>query len=170
MMTTYLFYVFSAAAIFFSLLVVTLRHPMASAFSLVVSFFFVSGLFILLSAPFLGVIQILIYAGAILVLFLYVIMLLNLKPEEEGPDLSRRRRRRIVRLLLVPALFLGLWFGADVPAFYMSEVAPQFGSIESVGEIFLGNYVFWFEALSLILLVAILGVVAISGKREDLST
>jgi len=78
-----LFYIFSAVMLVFGLLTVTLRNPVSSALSLVVSFLGLAALFVSLNAYFIGVIQILVYAGAVMVLFLFIIMLLDLKAEKK---------------------------------------------------------------------------------------
>ncbi|MEZ4704245.1 MAG: NADH-quinone oxidoreductase subunit J [Bdellovibrionota bacterium] len=164
-MTSWLFYGFSAFAVAFAYLVILLRNPIHSGLALIGSFFCVSGLFVLMHAPFLGVIQILIYTGAILVLFLYVMMLLNLK-EQQKEDRLWQTVARYVALLLIP---LGWMFSLKVLNFQrlVSRSLPEdFGSVHSVGQQLLGSYVLIFEVSSVVLLVAMIGVVVLTQKKS----
>ncbi len=160
-----LFYIFATLTVIFSLLVVLLKNPIASALSLIVSFFFVSGIFILLHAPFLSVIQILVYTGAIMVLFLYVMMLLNLEHPESPKGF--RKYARYVWILMIPVFAtLGIML-VKVPELNKYQPSEDFGSIASVGTLLLGNYVFAFEAVSFVLLAAMIGVVVLTSKKRD---
>jgi len=160
-----LFYIFATLTIIFSLLVVLLKNPIASGLSLVVSFFFVSGIFILMHASFLSMIQILVYTGAIMVLFLYVMMLLNI----ENPEAPKgfRKYSKMVWILMLPVLAtLGIML-VRIPELNKYNPSEDFGSIHSVGVLLLGNYVFAFEAVSFVLLAAMIGVVVLTSKRRD---
>ncbi len=159
-----LFYVFSAFAVIFALAVILLRNPVLSALSLVASFFGVSAIFVLLHAPFLGVMQILIYVGAILVLFLYVTMLLNLR--KSGAFTTRDRKLRVAGLVALPLLVSFLWLVVDVPGGEGAGVPETFGSLATVGVILLQPQVLVFEMISLVLLAAIIGAVVLSGGRK----
>lgn len=160
-----LFYIFATLTVIFSLLVVLLKNPIASGLSLVVSFFFVSGIFILMHASFLGMIQILVYTGAIMVLFLYVMMLLNLE-HPEAPK-GMRKYSRYVWILMLPVLaILGLQL-IRIPEITQHAHSDTFGSIASIGNLLLGNYVFAFEAVSFVLLAAMIGVVVLTAKRRN---
>ena len=133
---------------------------------LVGTFFFIAGIYILLWAHTIAVLQVLVYAGAVMVLFLFVIMLLSL--EGKGP-----RAPITVSRVLGGAAALGL--GVAI-VFVLSKVdghsaqltgeaAMRFGSIERMGELIYGTYLFPFEAVSLLLLVAILGAVVVAKPR-----
>jgi NADH-quinone oxidoreductase subunit J len=161
-----LFYVFSSIAVIFALMVILLRNPVTSALSLVASFFGVSGVFILLRAPFLGVIQILIYAGAILVLFLYVTMLLNIRGI--SADVKRPLYLRLGSISLAGLIFV-LLLGFVTPILNgRPDVANEsFGSIEAVGAVLLGPNALLFELVSLILLVGMIGTVVLSRKERE---
>lgn len=159
-----LFYIFSAVAVLFALLVVYLRNPVTSALSLVVSFFAVSGMFVLLSAPFVGVIQIMVYVGAILVLFLYVTMLLNLGTTEVT---SRREKQiRAASFLVLPVLFYLLLRFVVVTPSSPAYVTPSFGTLESVSEKLLSDQALLFEVISVLLLAGIVGAVVISTRDK----
>lgn len=164
-MTAGVFYAFAGFAVLFSLLVILLRNPITSALSLVASFFCVSGIFVLLHAPFLGVIQILIYAGAILVLFLYVLMLLNVK-REKVREYTYGRIAKFIGLIALPVVLLISYTGFDLPEFGNGAVDSNFGSVSSVGLQLLGPYALLFELISLVLLAAILGVVVVTAKQR----
>lgn len=159
-----LFYIFGGVAVATALLTVTRRNPIASALWLVVCFFAFAALFILLSAHFIGAIQILLYAGAIMVLFIFVIMLLNL-----GTGELKNRMLRFPVLLggVACAYFLflfvfGLIRGAGNS---FGEVGPDFGMTAPVGHLLFTRYFVPFELTSVLLLVAIVGSV-VMGKRK----
>ncbi len=160
-----LFYVFAGLTIVLSLLVVLMKNPIASGISLVASFCCVSVIFVLMHAPFMGMIQILIYTGAIMVLFLYVMMLLNLR----HPDAPQgfRKYSKYIWILALPLL---IWAGASfiqVPVLSQHVHSDEFGSITTVGELLLGKYVFAFEAASFVLLAAMIGVVVLTAKKRS---
>lgn len=163
-MATLIFLYFAGIILVTATLVVALRNPIFSALSLLVMFFHVAGLYITLHAEFLAAIQIIVYAGAILVLYLFVVMLLNVKREE-------RLQRQ-----WVTALLLGLTLIAEVILLVagrnmapVSMAAPStgtdaVGNTESIGGLLYSTYLFPFEVASLILLVAMIGAVILSKK------
>jgi NADH-quinone oxidoreductase subunit J len=165
-MEAVLFYLFAGLTLGFTLMVVLLRDPIISAFSLIASFFSVSALFVLLHAPFLAVIQVLVYTGAILVLFLYVLMLLDLRKERTGGGMTDWLTRvaglgsaGVVLAFLVPSLELTGDAGAPV--------GDAFGSLASVGRVLLGPYALVFEAVSLVLLAGMIGVIVLAPSRRE---
>ena len=163
---TILFLVFGLLLIACSLMVILHRNPVTSALFLVLSFCSLAGLYLLLQAEFLAMVQIIVYAGAIMVLFLFVIMYLNLKRDQEDgmPHVLRRFVGwAIGGLLLVEgALYMGRrWsLGATVP-----EPAPTGGNTAAIGQILYSRYLFPFEVTSVLLIVAILGAVLIGRGR-----
>ncbi|HLG19226.1 MAG TPA: NADH-quinone oxidoreductase subunit J [Bdellovibrionota bacterium] len=164
-MTAGLFYLFGGAAVLFSLLVILLRNPVTSALSLVASFFAVSAIFVLLGAPFLGVIQVLVYAGAVLVLFLYVVMLLNVRIERR--QVAKQRLISLGSLLLLALILAALFKVVSFPSIAPVAVKESFGSMASVGELLLGPYALVFELVSLVLLAAMIGAVILSTMRKE---
>ncbi len=164
-MEAIIFYIFSGFAVLFSLMVILLKNPVTSALSLVASFFCVSGIFFLLHASFLGVIQILIYAGAIVVLFLYVLMLLNIKKEDLIEN-KMERRLGYGGKALVLVLVLFAFQVIDLPTSSTMQVRESFGTVASFGQELLGPFAIVFELVSLVLLAAILGVVALISRKE----
>ena len=157
-------------ALAFALLMVVQKTPVRSVLSLVVTFFGLSVLAILLAAPFIAALQIFVYAGAILVLFLFVIMLLNLK--EEAADEDDRPVQRMLGLLVALALG-GLLSGATLRAPAPPRGMPSTGAIPSpdeipaIGRLLFSDYLLAFEALSLLLLVAAVGALLLSKRKFE---
>ena len=172
-----LFYVFGFIAIITSVMVIAQSNPIYSVLLLIASFGALSGLYILLEAPFLAVIQIIVYAGAIMVLFLFVIMLLNAPHEETEADLARLRAE------VGPELNRRtgpLWFGAVLAVVLALELvwALQAGPrrqapfsarparpVASIGRTLFEDYGFAFEVTSVLILVALVGAVVLA-RRE----
>lgn len=163
-MATLVFVYFSGIILLTALLVVVLRNPIYSALSLLVMFFHVAGLYVTLHAEFLAAVQIIVYAGAILVLYLFVVMLLNVKREEQYS------RQGVVALflgvvLLTEAGLLVVSRGLTVaPPMPEGEGTKTVGNTESIGEVLYSTYLFPFEIASLILLVAMVGAVILTKK------
>ena len=158
-----LFYIFSGAMIFFSLLTITRRNPVDSAMCLILVFFFMAGLFVLLHAYFLAAVQVLVYAGAVMVLFLFVIMLLNLPAEEK-----RRLHWFGALAVLLAAPLLILEFVAVLRRSDLAQIRSPIqleGLTESVGRLLFSQYLLPFEITSILLLVAMIGVVVLSKKE-----
>ena len=160
-----LFYVFAIATLVFGALVVAnpfSRNPVTSAMFLVLTIISMAGLFVLLHAFFLAAVQVVVYAGAVMVLFLFVIMLLDLKEEE---------RRKIKKTGLVAG---AVAVGAIIAIFVRSLLATQpgkdlpaptaFGDTATLGKLLFTNYLLPFEIVSLLLLVAMVGVILLSKK------
>ena len=174
-----LFYVFGAVAVLASVLVIAQRNPIYSVLLLIASFGALSGLYVLLDAPFVAVIQIIVYAGAIMVLFLFVVMLLNAPHEDTEQDLERdaRAHARIVAplgarnagavLAIVLLVELG-WAltknGGESGAFPGGSVS----SVAAIGRLLFTDYAFPFEVTSVLILVAMVGAVVLA-RREPRS-
>lgn len=152
-----------------ALLVVALKNPVYSALSLLVMFFHVAGLYVTLHAEFLAAVQIIVYAGAILVLYLFVVMLLNVKRDDRYHS-----QWRVAAFVCLPLLmeFLVLLTGSAVSA---NPVRPSLppgppdaaagGNTLAIGETLFSTYLFPFEVASLILLVAMIGAIVLA-KRD----
>ena len=157
-----LFYVISVFLVFSSLMVVFLRNVVHCALALVVALFLIAVLFVMLHAPMVGVLQVLVYAGAIMVLFLFVIMFLN-------PTASEPRRKlwwifgSVAALLLAGGLAVLLSNG-EAPANPVATT-EMFGSPEMLGKSLFTDFVLPFEIASVLLLVAIIGAVVLA-RRE----
>ena len=162
-MEAILFYIFAAVAVIGGLAMVSLRNPLSGAFSLVLSMCALGAIYAMLHAEFVFIIQILVYAGAIMVLIIFTIMLLNLN-EEELHEVPVSK----LRLLTMGALCAGLAVGFIRIFRQMTtgnaDLATGFGSIEGVGRLMFGQFVYSFEVISLVLLVAVVGVVLLAKR------
>lgn len=174
---TVLFWLFSLLGIAGAVGLLLNRSPIYAALSLILNFFSLAGLYLSLGAEFLAAIQILVYAGAIMVLFLFVIMLLNIKAEQEEPIRFDLRRGF--------AFILGLAFIAEMLIVFRSfsknvfattgEVGTEglevmsetfaFGQVEPIGLEMMTNYLFPFEMISVILIVALMGAIVVARKH-----
>jgi NADH-quinone oxidoreductase subunit J len=165
------FYIFAAIAIIASLIVIGQGNPMYSVMSLIGSFAALAGLYVLLDAPFTAVTQIIIYAGAILVLFLFVVMLLNVPREEPAPT--------AVASVLGPT---GMKIGVLLSVFLAGEIiwalsrismgsfgpdqAESLRSVRNIGRSLFTDHAFAFEATSVLILVAMVGAVVLARKES----
>lgn len=147
-----------------AILVVALRNPVYSALSLLVMFFHVAGLYVMLHAEFLAAVQIIVYAGAILVLYLFVVMILNVKQDDRYHGQWRVAAFICVPLLL-ELLVLVAGKGAAQPNGRPAEAAAAAGdNTMAVGTTLYSTYLFPFEVASLILLVAMIGAIILAKK------
>ncbi|MDH5270200.1 MAG: NADH-quinone oxidoreductase subunit J [Candidatus Krumholzibacteria bacterium] len=160
---TILFYIFALLAVLGGLLMVSLRNPLSGAFSLILSLVSLAGLFAMLNAEFVFILQVLVYAGAIMVLIIFTIMLLNLNKEElEEPPVAWMRLIFTALVCAVAAFGAIRIFGhVEAPKI---EMTADFGSIEGVGRLMLSDFLYPFEVISLVLLVAVVGVVLLAKK------
>lgn len=158
---TILFWIFSILGIAGAVGLIFNRNPIYAALSLIVNFFSIAGLYLSLSAEFLAAIQILVYAGAIMVLFLFVIMLLNLRDEDNVMKFDARRGI---------AFLVGLAFIGEM-IFVFKDLASNkvqgefaFGQVEPVGEQLMTQFLFPFEIISVVLLSALIGAIIVARK------
>lgn len=160
----YLFYISALSAILSALAVITNQKPTYAVLALTVTMIALSSLFVLLKAYFVAVIQILIYAGAILVLFLFVIMLLGIKGVEK---VKKQKGFQTAANSIIGLTFLGELLIAGF-AFQSAKMsgAGLAGTVEAVGEALFGPYLFPFELVSGILLIGIFGVVNLAQKEK----
>ena len=156
-------------AIASSVLMINQRNPIMSVMLLIVNFFCIAVLYLLLHAQFIAIIQILVYAGAIMVLFLFVIMLLNLGDEKQFTE--KFNYKRLTSLVLAGGVFylimLAIGVSIEPFQFFDSEKATQIGTVESIGNVLFSRFLFPFEIISFILLAAIVGVIVLAKKRFD---
>jgi len=167
-MTLLTFLPLSALIVIFALGVILNRHPIRSALCLAVTLFLLAVMFVFLDAHLVAALQIIVYAGAILVLFLFVIMLLNLEA-----DIPQRRRRNLTIAATTAGLvFAGValrpFLGGDagLPGVGMSGPVPDtFGTAAAIGQRLFTHFVLPFEVTSVLLLVAVLGAVVLAKKK-----
>jgi NADH-quinone oxidoreductase subunit J len=165
------FYTLAAFILGFAVLVVSTKDTVHSVLFLVLDFLFVAALYVLLGAPFLAAIQILVYAGGIVVLYLFVVMLVNLKrPPEAHQDPHRQTRFGLglaVAMLVELAMIGASTYASPAPPAFVAPLAamPVSGNTEEVGWLLYTNYLIPFEIASMLLLVAMIGAILLA-KRE----
>lgn len=153
-----------------SLLVVTRRNPVHSVLWMLVLFVHMAGLYLFLNAEFLAAIQIIVYAGAIMVLYLFVIMLLNLRKEEKEFRLQKQWPvSAVVGVLFMAVLISVLGKITVIPELgeYSIEMIKEQGSLMTIGKVLYTQYLLPFEIASVLLLVAIVGAVVLAKKRVE---
>jgi NADH-quinone oxidoreductase subunit J len=161
-----IFFLVGAVAIASAFGVILHPHPVYSALSLVVALFQIAVLFILLDAQMVAFLQVLVYAGAIMVLFLFVIMLLNLGRDAEASPVGWK----------LTALGAGGLLGAELAAFFLRRVVPPsavgaldpgFGSVKALARVLFTDHALSFEITSILLLVAMVGAVVLARRGAD---
>jgi NADH-quinone oxidoreductase subunit J len=156
------FFFFAAIAVIFALVVVLHRNPVVGALSLVASFFALAVMYVLLEAPFLAALQVIVYAGAIMVLFLFVIMLLNLQHQKEEPT---RPVQQFLGYVTSAGFGIGIiYYIVKYATFAMLPDGRFQSDTRAIGKILFEKYVFPFEMVSILLLAAIVGALLMSGR------
>jgi NADH-quinone oxidoreductase subunit J len=165
-MSPFLFWMFALLTLIFGAAVVINRNPVASALSLVVSFLGLSALFMSLDAFFVGIIQVLVYAGAVMVLFLFIIMLLNLRAEE-GRRINWLASAGGIAVALALLIQIFLVISRFQPARKALPSLPRssIDDVRSIGAALFSNFNLPFQIVGVLVLVATIGVVLLS-KRE----
>lgn len=162
----WLFGILSFLAILFSLMVVFSRSPVNSVLYLIMSFFSISGIYLLLDAQFLAIVNIVVYAGAIMVLFLSVIMLMNLNEDKEP------QRTLLSKIIagIIGGMFLLVLTGLLKDTETMNNIvvnASDAGTVERLGKVLFSDFLFPFEIVSVLLLAAMVGAVMMGRKKID---
>jgi NADH-quinone oxidoreductase subunit J len=163
---TFHFYLFGVIAIISAVTFVTRRSPVAAALWLVTTMFCLAALYVMMDAQFIGAIQVLVYAGAIMVVFLFVVMLLNLGQPSDVTDMVTGKTKLvagIVGLLLLAEVFV-LWKDDAMPAPVPTEQLEP-GVINQVAAPLFRDYLLAFEITSVVLLAAIIGAVVLAKRR-----
>ena len=159
-----LFWIFAVLTVGCALGVVLSKSPISSAMALVGSFFFLAGLYVLLLAHTIAALQVLVYAGAIMVLILFVIMLLNLREEAKAHPVGTFQRVLAPLATLIFAIVIGRAVYATAPSTF-SEKVEGFGTAASIGQELFSRFYYPFEAISLLLIVAMVGAVLLAKRR-----
>lgn len=166
------FYAFAAITVIASIGVVGQRNPMHSVMLLITSFGALAGLYVLLDAPFTAVTQIIIYTGAIMVLFLFVVMLLNVNREEPAPSgLLAALQPGSLKIAVVLSVVLGIeiiWTLSKISltSFAADPAAQSVSSVTRIGVSLFTRHAFAFEATSILILVAMVGAIVIARKER----
>jgi NADH-quinone oxidoreductase subunit J len=170
-MESVLFYIFGGVALVSAAFVVIQKKPIHSALFLVLTFFCLAGLFLLLGAEFIAAVQVIVYAGAIMVLFLFVIMLLNLEKEGEEDPPVRKKSQRWIGIFIAIMIFLlmiPVWSShilSGLKGLYTPDKVSEVGNTVIVARTLFTKYLLPFEIASVLLLVAMIGGVILSKKR-----
>lgn len=158
----------AAVAVFAAFNVILQRNPIYSALALIITMCALAGTFLMLEAQFVATMQVIVYAGAVMVLFVFVIMLLNVRTEEARQD--RVKYLKLVAPLLFIALLGEVIFVArsvttTAPPLATTGNEPAFGTVESIGEAMFSSYLFPFEATSVLILMAMVGSLVLARRR-----
>jgi NADH-quinone oxidoreductase subunit J len=164
-MTGSLFYFFAFVTLFMAVLVVTSKSPVYSVIFLILTFFSLSVHYILLNAQFLAAVNLIVYAGAIMVLFLFVIMFLNLKSEQALKTSNIAKVAAAISGGLLMVLMVSILKDADTGAFDPNTYNSQIGMVENLGKVLFRDYLLPFELASILFLAAMVGAVML-GKKE----
>jgi NADH-quinone oxidoreductase subunit J len=166
MLTKYLFYFFSVLAIFASFMVLMSKKPIHSVLYLTLAFLAIAGHYILLNAQFIAIVNVIVYAGAIMVLFLFTVMLLNLNLAEE---LKKSNLIKITTIITSGLLFLtitGASKKVDI-SFPREQVITQIGLVKNLGKILFSDFRLPFEVSGILFLSAMVGAVMLGKKTGD---
>jgi NADH-quinone oxidoreductase subunit J len=166
---TVLFITLAVVSVFSAVMMVTRKNPINSALYLILNFFTVSGIYLLLRAQFIAIIQVLVYMGAIMVLFLFVIMLLNLQDESKLSEVFSYKKisALLLSILLFSLLGYTVYFGFMEKFPVISDKAVELGTAQSLGQSLVMTYTFPFEVAGFLLLAAVVGAVVLAKKKLD---
>lgn len=166
---TILLIIFSIAAIFSAIMMITRRNPVTSVIYLILNFFMVSGIYLLLKAQFIAIIQVLVYMGAIMVLFLFVIMLLNLKDERKLSENFTYTKITAVlfSIALLGILALTFYFGFEKRYVELNSNAENIGKAEFLGRELFTTYSFPVIITGILLTAAVIGAVVLAKKKFE---
>ena len=163
-----IFYFLSAITLATAFLTIISKNPIHSAIYLVICFFSVAGHYLLFNAQFLAIVHIIVYSGAIMVLFLFTIMLMNLNKEGEPHKKIATKLAAVVSFGLVCFVMLAVFIKAMPKIETYRTSGQDFQSIKVLGKVLLNEYMVPFEFASILLLVAMMGVVLLSKKEKSI--
>lgn len=163
-----IFYILSAITIATAFLTIISKNPIHSAIYLVICFFTIAGHYLLFNAQFLALVHIIVYSGAIMVLFLFTIMLMNLNQEDEPHKKLATKLAAAVSFGLVCFVLLAVFIKAMPIIDNYKQTGQDFQSIKVLGRVLLNEYMVPFEFASVLLLVAMIGAVLLSKKEKSI--
>jgi NADH-quinone oxidoreductase subunit J len=167
--TLNLFYFLSFVAVLSALMVVFSKNPVYSVLYLIITFFAIAGHYVLMKAEFLAVVHLIVYAGAIMVLFLYVIMLLNLNRETEPHKNNILKFAATICSGLLLIVLVGSLKGADLLVKAKSGADSSIGDVKNLGKVLFTDFLLPFEIASILLLAAMVGVVMLAKSEKRLN-
>lgn len=159
-----LFYFLSFVAVMSALMVVFSKNPVFSVLYLIITFFSIAGHYVLLNAQFLAAVHVIVYAGAIMVLFLYVIMLLNLNRETEPHKSTYLKVMAVICSGLLMIVLLGSLRGSDM--LVHQQTASEAGYVKNIGKVLFTDFLLPFEMASVLLLAAMVGAVMLGKPKK----
>ncbi len=166
-MTDIIFLALAFFAITGAIAMLVYKHPIYSALGVLISMLSVAGMFALLNATFLFLVQIIVYAGAIMTLILFILMFLNIKEEDLPKEPKKYMLIGVGALFMIPLNVLVLKAVSNLPAKDFSISNTDFGDIQPLGIQLYNNWLLAFELISILLLVALIGTVVLAKKRKD---
>ena len=162
-----IFYILAAITLSTAFLTIYSRNPIHSAIYLVICFFSIAGHYFLFNAQFLAIVHIIVYSGAIMILFLFTIMLMNLNKEDEVHKPRITRLGAIVVFCLLSIVLIAVFVNSKTIVGNYDVTGEDFQSIKKLGKILLNEYMVPFEFASILLLVAMIGTVLIYKKKKN---
>jgi NADH-quinone oxidoreductase subunit J len=162
-----IFYFLAAITLATAFLTIYSRNPIHSAIYLVLCFFSIAGHYLLFNAQFLALVHIIVYSGAIMVLFLFTIMLMNLNKEDEVHKPRITRIGALIVFLIMSIVFITIFINSKTIMTGYDTSGEDFQSIKVLGKVLLNEYMFPFEFISVLLLVAMIGTVLLTKKEKN---
>jgi len=168
-MEALIFYPLAAVMVLSALMVILRKNPVHSALFLILAFFCLGGMYLLLNAEFIAAVQVIVYAGAIMVLFLFVIMLLNVEQEAASPGGHGVQRfwalvlSVVIAVSLISIMTVNVF--TDEKGIYSPEMMSEAGNSEMIGRALFTDFLLPFEITSILLLAAIIGAVVLAKKK-----
>jgi NADH-quinone oxidoreductase subunit J len=166
MFTKYIFFFLSVMALYSAVMVLASKKPIHSVLFLTMTFFAIAGHYVLLNAQFLAVVHVIVYAGAIMVLFLFTVMLLNLNKDERSPKPLWAKMMAVVAALMLMLVLVAVFRNYDLQA-ATDPATTQIGLVRNLGHILYHDYLLPFEVSSVLFLTAMVGAVLL-GKKEQI--
>ena len=163
--TTFFFYFLSGLTLLSAVLVITRKNPVHSALALIFGLLAQAGLYLMLYAPFVAGVQIILYAGGIMVLFLFVIMLVNLERSQREEQFNKQWVVGLLAAVALGTLFMVVYMKGENLFPHRIAQPIESSNTQQIGVMLYGQYMFAFEIASLLLLVAIIGAVVMAKKR-----
>ncbi|OIQ16004.1 MAG: NADH dehydrogenase [Flavobacterium sp. MedPE-SWcel] len=165
-MITTLFYILSAITLGTAFLTIFSKNPIHSAIYLVLCFFSIAGHYLMFNAQFLAIVHVIVYSGAIMILMLFTIMLMNLNKENEKNKSGLTRIAAVISFCLVAFVLLATFVKAQPAIIEYKEAGVDYQSIQVLGQVLLNDYMVPFEFASVLLLVSMIGAVLLSKKEH----
>ncbi len=164
-----LFYILSALTLATAFLTIISKNPIHSAIYLVICFFSIAGHYLLFNAQFLAIVHIIVYSGAIMVLFLFTIMLMNLNKDDEPHKSFATKIAAVISFCLMALVLLAVFVKAQPEIAEYTILGEDYQSIKVLGKVLLNEYMVPFEFASILLLVSMIGAVLLSKKEKQLN-